>query len=249
MRDPEYPDPSEFRYDESRLNLAHASSLTFDENYRLAQLPLVSPGHPLAIDHLPGQDYQSGRYEQARHSLVAPVSASDLESAGPYVAFARDVATSSFGGKISEELAKLRSDRLHVTIAGGLRAQDILRQAEDVKKFLRGREAFNIRVLGPFLGSKNRGRIYLPVVPERILGEQAFGLLQKVLGLPVSGFYAIGLLNFNDELDQAQTRDLHRVMEKWRHKILAEVRVSHLQMMATNDDLALSGRSVIDIFL
>jgi hypothetical protein len=249
MPDPRYPGLAEFRYDESRLNLAQTSSLTFDQNYRLAQLPLVAPGHPLAIDHLPGQDYQQGVYEQARHSLVAPVTASDLESSGRYVEFIRAVASSSFGGKISDEVTKARSDRLHATIAGGLRGKDIFRHAEDVKKFFRERGAFNVRVLGPFIGSKNCGRIYLPVVPEKVLGEQVFGLLQKLLGLPVSGFYAIGLLNFTDELTYAQTRDLQQVVEKWKQEVLAEVRVSRLQILATNDDLVLSGRSVIDVIL
>jgi hypothetical protein len=38
-------------------------------------------------------------------------------------------------------------------------------------------------------------------------------------------------------------------VEKWKQEVLAEVRVSRLQILATNDDLVLSGRSVIDVIL
>ena len=242
-----YPGFAEFRYDESRLDLAQAASLRFDDTYRLAHLPLVSPGHPLAIDHRSGLDYHQGTYERARYSLVAPISTDELTASGPYTRFAEEMAGASFNDKISATMLKRRIDRLHATITGGLQPAEAPRQAEAISSSFRGRHGFGVRIMGPFLGTRNTGRIYLPVVPEIVRGEHAFGLIQRLLGLPVTGFYAVGVFNLDDELDQNQVRELHDVVERWKHETLAELRVTHLQILATHDDLALSARVLVDV--
>jgi hypothetical protein len=247
VREPVYPDRSMFAYDTSRWLYAEGEALGFDENYRLAQLPLVAPGHPLSVEQTPGADYLNGRYERERLSLVAPIRWETLTSGRAYGGFAEDLAASSVQPKLSGEITERRRDRLHATVAGGLREGDLARTIEVAGRFLEEHGPVRVRVLGPFVGRKNTGRIYLPVIPEMIGGEQAFGLLQARLGLPVSNFYAVGLLNLAEELNPAETRELSGLIGKWQNTVLLETRLPRLEILGTHDDLVLSGRRVAGI--
>ena len=242
MREPVYPDRSLFAYDAARRLYAEGEALGFDENYRLAQLPLVAPGHPLILERAPGADYLNGRYERERLSLVAPIDGETLTSGRAYREFAEDLAASSVGPKLSAEITERRRDRLHATVAGGLQEGDRPRVVEVAGGFLREHGPLALRVLGPFVGRKNTGRIYFPVIPEMIGGETAFGRLQAVLGFPVTGFYAVGLLNLAEELNPAETRELTGLIGKWQDTVPLETRLARLDLLGTHDDLVLDSR-------
>ncbi len=247
MREPVYPDRSVFAYDASRRLYAEGEVLGFDENYRLAQLPLVAPGHPLILERTPGADYLNGRYERERLSLVAPIGWEVLTSGRSYREFAEELAAGPVGPKLAAGITEQRRDRLHATIAGGLQESDLPRIIEVVGRFLREHGPLHLRILGPFVGRKNTGRIYLPVIPEMIRGQSAFGHLQAALGLPVTNFYAVGLFNLTEELNPAETRELSALIGNWQDAVRLETRRSSLQILGTHDDLALSGRSRADI--
>lgn len=204
----------------------------------------MAPGHPLARDHA---EYVKGVYEQERLSLVAPVTWEALTAAPAYQVFAAELEACSFRRKISAEVTERRRDRLHATISGGLTHTDLEKVTDGAARFLGQHGPLRIRVLGPFLGRKNTGRIYLPVVPELLDGEQAFGRLQAELGLKVTGFYVVGLFNLAGELDASETRELAQLVEKWQETVLLETELRRLQILGTHDDLVLSGRCLAEI--
>ena len=74
-----------------------------------------------------------------------------------------------------------------------------------------------------------------------------FGLVQQACGARLTRFYVIGYYHFAAALTVAETADLAGLAERWRRRVLAELPVTSLAVMATNDDLALSGRVVATI--
>jgi hypothetical protein len=58
------------RYASVRRAFRPGETLTFDRAYRIAQLPLVSPGHPEAIEQAQGHEYLNGYYSARRVSLA-----------------------------------------------------------------------------------------------------------------------------------------------------------------------------------
>src|SRR4051794_6466037 len=225
MPEPRFSDRSLFAYDSHRFDFAANECLRFDEKYRMAQLPLVVTDHPLIIDTKLGLDYDGGRYDEARRSLVVPVSAVDLAASPRYSSFICGLDSTLFNAKISHAMARRREDRLHVTVAGGLAEEEVSRCAEVVEAFMHRHGGLRLRVMGPYVGRQNSGRMYLPVIPQEIQGEQAFGMLQSLLGLPRTNFYAIGLFNFVDELTPDETRELQRFIQTWKDEVLLELHV------------------------
>jgi hypothetical protein len=64
-------DDDELGYARSRAVFPPGASLTMDEPYRLAHLPLVAPDHPRVISHKNGAHYERGRHPKI-FSLVSP---------------------------------------------------------------------------------------------------------------------------------------------------------------------------------
>jgi len=54
----------------------------------------------------------------------------------------------------------------------------------------------------------------------------------------------MGYFNFVDELDENESRDLADFIGTWKHVTMFEGVARRLQIMATNDDLALSARTI-----
>ena len=52
----------ELGYVADRTTFVAGLGLALDENYRLAHLPLVAPGHPRVIARQPGRSYDMGRH-------------------------------------------------------------------------------------------------------------------------------------------------------------------------------------------
>lgn len=236
-------------YDASRRLFAPGERLSFDESYRLAHLPLVVPGHADVIRSVPDRDYVDGRYERPRHSLIAPVSAADLMASPVFREMEAEMRAASFAAKIHWGLCETRAATLHATIVNGLVERDIDTCAKAVADGLRFIDAITFRLGGPFIGMKNFGRIYFPVYPQIIRGEDAFALIQDACGAPRTRFYVVGYYHLTDALDAPETHDLALLLERWRGRIMAELTLSTLTIQATNDDLALTGRPVARIEL
>lgn len=240
-------DDTVMAYDASRRILGPGEALTFDDAYRLAHLPLVAPGHPEIIAGKDGTDYRYGRYDTPRHSLVVPVDAEALGRAGEFQAFEAELRSFSFSDKIAWQLGRERAGKLHATIVGGLSEPDIARCVEAAAATLAPLGALSLRIGGAFLGRINTGRIYLPVYPCCHDGEDVFGLVQQACGARLSCFYVVGMYHFTAALTVAETADLAELVERWQRVFLAELPVTSLAVMATNDDLALSGQVVATI--
>jgi hypothetical protein len=242
-------DDSRLGYDASRRPFAPGESLAFDDSYRLAHLPLVAPQHPEIIRQVEGKDYVDGRYVLARYSLVVPVPFGGLIGSETFQAFEREMRSTTFASKINWSLCDQRSDRLHATVVNGLQESDFERCANAVEAAVSQLGPLSMRLGGPFLGRMNTGRIYLPVYPQLVAGEDAFALVQNACGARVTRFYVVGYYHLTEALNVAETEDLARIAAKWQHRVLAEMPINSFDVQATNDDLALSARIVRTIQL
>ena len=231
-------------YAASRRVFQPGDTLQFDPAYRLAHLPLLAPDHPASIRAAPGQDYRDGTYVKPRHSLVMPLRAQDLTGAPNFQAMERDLRATSFAPKIAWRLGEQRADKLHATVVNGLSEADIAPCAAAVARALARLGPLSFRLGGPLAGNKNLGRLYFPVYPQTVDGEDAFGLIQDVIGRPRTRFYVVGYYNLVDELDATETAELARWLDSWGPATVLETKLSALIIQATNDDLALSGRPV-----
>lgn len=234
---------SELAYEKARYRFPPGEPLLFDEAYRLAHLPLVAPDHPDLIASKAGTDYSMGRYPTARYGLVVPISARDLFASPVFLALDQALENASFGSKLNRRINDQRLPNLHVTIAGGLAEEsvpDSLRAItavmEDVK--------LHYRLMGPFIGEKNRGRIYFPAVPEKIGDIDFFAALQAAVHRPQTGFYAMGYYHFAEELMPTEAEELSTIFGEFQDQVILEAKTDRLGIIATNDDLTLSGRYI-----
>lgn len=74
--------------------------LAFDTLYRVAQLPLVVPGHPLALREAPGRPYRDG-CRPAVTSLVLEIDDAALDESAGFAGLGRALAGARFAGKIA----------------------------------------------------------------------------------------------------------------------------------------------------
>jgi hypothetical protein len=239
-----YCSPERLAYSTFLWPFDKGEPFTFDDNYRLAHLPLVARSHPAVIASVEHLDYRWGRYAVARHSLVAPVDAAILASSPAFQAIDADVRGRSFAHKIAWDMLSQRASKLHVTVAGGLRSSEIDASAAAVARAMAGWTALRYRLGGPFVGSKNRGRIYLTAYPEAVDGDDVFALLQDALGVPRTKFYVLGYYNLSDELDPEEAADLADLLATWKDVTVAELAAVHLDILATHDDLALDSEVI-----
>jgi hypothetical protein len=234
-------------YAAARRRYGRGEALRFDLSYRLAHLPLVAPAHPAVLRSAAGTDYQDGRYATARSSLVVPVSARELAASAAFQALDAALRKSRIAGKIAFDLCDRRAAKLHVTVGSVLAPAEVEPHARAVARVLNSLGALRFKLTGPFLGSKNTGRIYFPAYPEQRSGDDAFGLLQDALGVPRTRFYVLGYYNLVDELDAAETSALQDIVDAWSSVDMLQVQAGECIIQATNDDLVLSGRAVMRI--
>jgi hypothetical protein len=243
----EFCTDADLGYDAARRRFAADEALTFDHSYRLTHLPLVAPGHPLAIGAAAGQDYDNGRYASPRYSVVVPVAAEALTGSPMFRRIDGELRTASFSGKIAWNICERRAGKLHASIVNDLAASDTEACAVSLARILPALGPLSYRVGGPFIGDRNTGRLYFPVYPQTVAGRDSFALMQEAVGARPTRFYAVGYYHFRDELDRRETADLARLLEHWRDVQVAECRLSTVVVHATNDNLALSGRPFIAV--
>ena len=237
-----YCDDEMMAYRSARKIFQPGESIVFDEAYRLAHLPLVNAGHPAVISEVDGRDYRNGIYEKTRYALVMPISADAFLESDEAQALERAMKSASFAPKIAWEMGERRRLQLHATLAGGVPETDLDRQVAVVQDVLDHIGPISVCLKGPFLGTRNTGRIYFPVYPQKIRSEDPFALVQKGIGVAPAKLYLVGYYHMRNELDPLETSELAELLDQWRDRIVVTTTVPFLELYATNDDLALSAR-------
>jgi hypothetical protein len=242
-----YCSDEELEYARWRARIEPNQPLRFDDFYRVAHLPLVAPEHPAVLAQLAHLDYRHGRCDKPRFSLVLPIDAGELQRSTSFRALECELRSRSFADKIAWDLIAQRTEKLHVTLAGGLPEAGVEACAAVVKSLLERRGPLRYRLGGPFCGTRNCGRIYFATYPEQVEGGDSFALLQDAVGAPRTGLYLLGYYNLRDELTAAEAAELRAFLDRWRTAELAELTSSSLLVIATYDDLALDSRIVARI--
>jgi hypothetical protein len=239
---PIYCDEEMMAYRSSGKIFQPGEGIVFDEGYRLAHLPLVNAGHPAVISEVEGRDYRNGIYEKTRYALVMPISADAFLESDEAQALELAMKSSGFASKIAWEICERRRSRLHATLASGISEADLDSCAAAVQDLLDEIGSISVCLKGPFQGTRNTGRIYFPVYPQNIRGEDPFALVQKSIGIAPTKLYLIGYYHMRNELDPLETRELAELIDQWRDRIVVTTNIPFLELYATNDDLALSAR-------
>jgi hypothetical protein len=229
-------------YHSSRRKYQPGEGTVFDEAYRLADLPLVNAAHPAVISEVAGRDYRNGTYDKTRYALVMPIAADVLEQSESFQALDRAMRSARFAPKIAWELCERRRSRLHATLASGMAEADLDRCAASAQAVLDRIGPISVRLQGPFVGDRNFGRIYFPVYPQQVDGQDPFALVQQRIGVSPTRLYVVGYYHMRSELDAIETAKLAQLMDQWRDRIVIQTTIASLEMYATNDDLALSAR-------
>ena len=244
---PRFLTDTDLAYAAARRRFRPGERLVFDPAYRLAHLPLVAPDHPAVIAEAPGKDYRRGRYAAPRHAVVLPVPDAVFAASPVFRAIDAAMRAARFSDKLAWQVLPARAGRLHATLVGGLDAAAAEEAVAPVAALLPRLGPLSFRLGGPIVGDRNFGRIYFPVYPRKADGEDPFARLQETLGRPASRFYGVGYYSFLDELDIAETAELAALLGGWEAVVLAEAAASHVEIIATNDDLVLSGRVIAAI--
>jgi hypothetical protein len=234
-------------YRSARRKYQPGERVVFDEGYRLAHLPLVNAGHPAVISEVDGRDYRNGTYEKTRYALVMPISADAFLESDQVQALELAMKSSGFAPKIAWEICERRRLQLHATLAGGIPETDLDRYAAAVQDLLDQIGPISVCLKGPFPGTRNTGRIYFPVYPQKIRGEDPFAQVQKSIGVAPTRLYLVGYYHMSQELDPLETSELAELIDRWRDRIVVRTTIPFLELHATNDDLALSARTHVKI--
>jgi hypothetical protein len=150
--------------------------------------------------------------------------------------------SASFAPKIAWELCERRRSRLHATLAGGIQEAELDRIVSRVQALLGRIGPISVCLKGPFLGTRNTGRIYFPVYPQKIGAEDGLALVQECIGMSPTKLYLVGYYHLREELDRKETRELAELIDRWRERVLVVTTIPSLEIYAVNDDLALSAR-------
>lgn len=237
-----YCDDAMMAYRSARRIFQPGEGTVFDEAYRLAHLPLVNAGHSAVISEVAGRDFRNGTYEKTRYALVMPISAEAFLRSDEVQAIEAAMKSASFAPKIAWEIGERRRPRLHATLAGGIQETDLDRVGTRVQELLDQTGPISVCLKGPFMGTKNTGRIYFPVYPQKIGDEDAFALLQERIRISPTNLYLVGYYHMREELDPMETSELAELIDRWRDRVVVETAIPSLEIYAVNDDLALSAR-------
>jgi len=235
-----YCDESMMAYQSMRVIFRPGQCVVFDNRYRLAHLPLVNAQHPAVISKVDDSDYRNGTYKKTRYAFIMPIDDKVFLGADLIREIDQSMKSASFSKKIAWELCETRRTKLHATIVSGLSESDLERCSNEIQNLLDQIGPVSICLKGPLVGVMNTGRIYFPVYPQIMGGEDVFACMQKVIGAPLTRLYLVGYYHMRDELDTSETSELASLLGQWQDKIVLEMNIPYFELHATNDDLALS---------
>lgn len=237
-----FASPLQLRYRPLAYRFADGKPLPLDESYRLCHLPLIAPGHPDVIRRQPGEPYEMGWFTPPSRAVVVPVEAAALDASPRYRRLMASLRAAPFAPKIAWDLQERRRGVLHATVRSHLQRQHSDAAIRHLTLRLRTVPGFRVRLLGPWMGDKNHGRLYLPMVPEAQHGLDPIRRLQALTGGRPSGLYTVGLIHFRDHLSAAEATALRRLLRDWRDAVLLDTTVRTVWLMANHDSLALDSR-------
>jgi hypothetical protein len=222
------------RYGEFRHRFEPGTGFALGDDYRLAHLPLIAPGHSRAISSVPGKDYLDGRYASPRHALALNVPADALDASPIFRKIEAALRASKAGPRIAWSIHAQRRDVLHATLAGPVDAATAWIYEAAARAFLTAPIA--VQLGGPFIGNRNHGRVYLPVYPR---AGNALAELQRAIGARETGFYAVGLWHLIDDLDPAEAAALAAWRDGWENETVLEIEAARFGILSTTDDQAI----------
>jgi hypothetical protein len=235
---PVFCSDAELGYLRSRTTLPYGASLTLDEPYRLAHLPLVAPAHPGVIARQEGRFYEMGRHPRV-FSLVLPIDGQSLAASEPFKRLDDEMRRAPFARKIAWDILPQRADRLHATLCGTLSNGDAPELDQAARAALSRIGPFKIELRGLFSGNVNRGRLYLRLYPESRGGTNPIHAIQAAFGRPAGDLYLVGLYNLTDDLDARETAALAALIERWWDVPLLRFEATALWGLGARDDLVL----------
>ena len=229
-------------YATAQRQFSQGDSLIFDQAYRRAHLPLVNPVHPLVITE--SGDYRLGRYLTRRYSLVIPINIDALESSKVFQKMDLHLRQSRLSTAIAWPIMKLRRDFVHATLCGGFTEAQLPELVNLMQSWVATHQAPRYQINGMFNGSINTGRVYLKLYPEIGDGINSFQAIQPAVGNPMTNMWLAGYYHFHDELSVEMTQELATMIALYGNQMLIEQVCQEVLLLATHDDLALSGEII-----
>jgi hypothetical protein len=220
-------------------------ALRLDESYRLCHLPLVDPAHPDAIARK--GEYDMGWFPKPSYALIVPVDADELDSSPLYRRMIAALRAAPFSKKIDWAMTARRRPLLHATLRSHLHDQHGDAAIRQLAARLRRQRRFRARLLGPWMGDRNHGRLYLPLIPQTRHGVDPCARIQSLAGSRPTRLYTVGLIHLRDHLDAGEAAALRRIIGEWRERVLLDTTVGEIRLQATHDGLALDSRVVTTI--
>jgi hypothetical protein len=204
--------------------MADVLSMLADRQYTWADHDALRLDDRYRTRHLPlltdrprgplGPDPGPGEYWPPARSLVVPLPDPRPES------FLSALAASSLANLVWWRGLDLRADRVHATLV----------HASDQPRALDA--PIDLIIRGPWIGQFNTGRIYLPVEPADEPAAQALAVQNPLLA---------GYLQLTADVTGAAYTELRDLIATYQ-PLRFPVRVPHLQVLETMDDLALRSR-------
>lgn len=241
---PTYARPLQLRYRALAYRFAGGAPLPLDDSYRLCHLPLIAPDHPDVIRSRPGEPYEMGWFTPPSRALVVPADAGRLEASPPYRRMLARLRAAPFSPKVAWDLLERRRPVLHATIRSHLQRQHSDAAIRHLVARLRRMGRFRARLTGPWMGDRNHGRLYLPLVPGLQHGFDPVRRMQTMTGGKPTGLYTVGLIHFRDHLDAGEAAALRVILRDFRDSVLLDYEVEEIWLMANHDSLALDSRVV-----
>jgi hypothetical protein len=240
-----FASPLQLRYRPLAYRFRDGQALPLDESYRVCHLPLIAPDHPDVIARK--GEYEMGWFPTPSYALIVPVDADKLEASPHYRQMIAALRRAPFGDKIDWAMGERRRKVLHATLRSHLHSQHSDRAIRHLVARLRQVKQFRARLLGPWMGDKNHGRLYLPLVPESRNGVDPCARMQRAAGGKPTRLYTMGLIHFRDHLNADEASALRVILRVWRDRVLLDYRVREIWLQATHDSLALDARTVTRI--
>lgn len=235
--------PHQLRY--RRLASRITGALRLDESYRICHLPLIDPTHPDVIARK--GEYDMGWFPKPSYALIVPVDADELDASPHYRRMIAALRASPFNSKIAWDMTERRRPVLHATLRSHLHDQHNDTALRHLTARLRNERQFRARLIGPWMGDKNHGRLYLPLIPETRNGVDPCARMQSLAGRKPTQLYTVGLIHLRDHLTADETVSLQQILSDWRDRVLLDYTVKEIWLQATHDSLALDARIVTRI--
>lgn len=244
----EFATPFQMHYAKHASRLSGGGGLKFDTRYRVAQLPLIDPSHPLSLNDDPDGRYCQGK-RAASYSLVIKVDGHALSNSKLLCDLLNEVKASPLGAKIVWPMEKRRRDVLHATICGSLPHIPPQPFPALEREKLACIERFCFRIQGFFVGSFNTGRIYLCLYPEMRGAGSATDLITQAMGGEPNRLLLCGYLNLRDELNAEEAILLEHYCRKSGKIVFDTQTCIALSVLESFDDLVLASRGIDSIRL